>query len=148
MITQIFFFCCVDYEALLKTRDVVAFSAYRIYSQTFTGSGKNFKFDKIRSNIGNGYDSSTGIFTAPRQGVYHFTAYAVSVSGKHFYFRLLHNSELTARSYVTGDGHKTGILDVILNLKKGDLVSVDSVSSYIMHSDPDNYATFSGYQIA
>lgn len=149
LITQkVFCCCCVDYEELLKIRDVEAFSAYRICSQTFTGSETNFKFDKIWSNIGNGYDSSTGIFTAPRQGVYHFSAHAVSAMSKNFYFRLLHNIELTARSFLTGDGYKTGILDVILDLKKGDSVSVDSVSRYIMHSDSDNYATFSGYLIA
>ncbi|CAC5383069.1 C1QL [Mytilus coruscus] len=136
-----------DFEALLKTRHIVAFSAYRISQQKLTSPHENFKFDNVWTNIGNGYDPSTGIFTAPHQGVYHFSAVAVSVNGKTLYLKLVHNNKSTSGSWVTGLGYKTGTMDVIFNLQKGDKMSVGATGGYALYSDINKYATFSGYLI-
>ncbi|CAC5406064.1 C1QL [Mytilus coruscus] len=136
-----------DYEALMKKQSTVAFSAYTINSQTIT-SNTNVKFEKVWTNIGNGYDPSTGIFTAPHQGVYHITAVVMSVSGQTLYLHVKHNTEYTSGTYVTDNGYKTGTMDVVLNLQKGDKVSVGCKSSYTVYSDSDKYTTFSGHLIA
>ncbi|XP_063404323.1 uncharacterized protein LOC134687797 [Mytilus trossulus] len=136
-----------DYEELMSKRTTVAFSAYTTHSQALT-TNTNIKFEKIWTNIGNGYNPSTGIFTAPRQGVYHITAVVMSVSGDSLYLHLKHNTEYTAGSYITGDGYKTGTFDAVMNLHKGDKLSVGSRGSYTVFSDSSRYTTFSGHLIA
>lgn len=130
----------------MAKRTTVAFSAYTRNSQAIT-SYTNIKFEEVWTNIGNGYDSSTGIFTAPRQGVYHITAVIISVSGKRLHLHLRHNNKYTAGSYVTGDGHKTGTFDVVFSLQKADKVSVGSRGSYTVYSDSNAYTSFSGHLI-
>lgn len=131
----------------MEKRTTIAFSAYTTHSQAIT-SNTNVKFEQVWTNIGNGYDPSTGIFTAPCQGVYHITAVMMSVSGQRLQLTVKHNNEYTAGSYLAGDGYKTGSFDVVLNLKKGDTVSIGSQSSYTVYSDSGKYTTFSGYFIA
>ncbi|CAC5399840.1 C1QL [Mytilus coruscus] len=137
-----------DYEVMMKKQSTVAFSAYTTKRQDIT-SNTIIKFEKVWTNIGNGYDTSTGIFTAPRQGVYHITAVVMSANGKNLYLHLKHNNENTAGSLVTGRGYKTGTYDVVLNLQKGDIISVGCRSgSNSVFSDSDKYTTFSGHLIA
>ncbi|CAG2233647.1 C1QL [Mytilus edulis] len=136
-----------DYEAIMEKRTIAAFSAYTTKLQTITRS-TNVKFEKVWTNIGNGYNPSTGIFTAPRQGVYHITAVVMSVGAAQLYLHLKRNNEYTAGSFVTGDGYKTGTFDVVLNLQKGDTISVGCRSSTTVYSDSDKYTTFSGHLIA
>lgn len=131
----------------MEKRTIVAFSAYTTKQQTITRN-TNIKFEKIRTNIGNGYNPSTGIFTAPRQGVYHITAVVMSPNGNTLYLHLKHNNEYIAGSYVTGDGYKTGTFDVIFTLQKGDRVSVGGRRGYTVHSDGSKFTTFSGHLIA
>ncbi|VDI52053.1 Hypothetical predicted protein [Mytilus galloprovincialis] len=135
------------YDALMNQKNTVAFSAYTTHSQVIY-SNTNIKFEKVWTNIGNGYNPSTGIFTAPRQGVYQITAVVLSVSGKQLYLHLKHNNEYTAGRLVYGDGYKTGTFDVVLNLQKGDTISVVCKSSTSVYSDSDKYNTFSGHLIA
>ncbi|CAC5419036.1 unnamed protein product [Mytilus coruscus] len=135
-----------DYEALVKKQSTVAFSAYTTNSQ-YCSSGTNVKFEKVWANIGNGYDPSTGIFTAPRQGVYHISAVVMSEDGKSLHLQVKHNSKHTAGSYVTGDGLKTGTFDVVFSLQKGDKISVANSGGYTVYSDGNKYTTFSGHLI-
>lgn len=46
------------------------FNAYSVVAQ----SSNPVIFEKINLNEGNGYDKSTGVFTAPADGVYQFNA--------------------------------------------------------------------------
>ncbi|CAC5365372.1 unnamed protein product [Mytilus coruscus] len=136
-----------DYEVSMEKRTIMAFSAYTTNTQIISHY-TNVKFEKIWTNIGNGYDPSTGIFTAPRQGIYHITAVVMSVSGQVFYLHLKHNNEYTAGSWVSGDGYKTGTFDVVFSLQKGDTISVGSKRTSRVYSNSDNFNTFSGHLIA
>lgn len=127
-------------------RTTVAFSAYTRIPQT-TGAITYIKFEKVWTNIGYGYDPSTGIFTAPRQGVYHITAVVMSVYGEGLFLSINHNHNLIAGSHVTGDGFKTGTFDVILSLQTGDKVYISGAGGTV-HSDINKYTTFSGHLIA
>ncbi|CAG2236625.1 unnamed protein product [Mytilus edulis] len=61
-----------------------------------------FKFVNVWTNIGNAYDPSTGIFTAPYPGLYHFSSVDLSISGENLNLKLVHNNKPTAQSWVNG----------------------------------------------
>ncbi|XP_063404332.1 uncharacterized protein LOC134687806 [Mytilus trossulus] len=135
------------YDDLVKKRDPIGFSAYRTSSQTVSSNTK-VKFDKVWTNVGNGYDPNTGIFTAPRAGLYHITAVILSQSGANFYPKLYHNKVQVSGSYITGDGDKTGTFDAVFSLQKADEVYIVGHSTYTIYSDGFAHATFSGHIIA
>lgn len=96
--------------------------------------------------MGNAYDPSTGIFTAPHAGLYHITSTVMSRSGDRLYLGLYHNSMATSGRFITGDGFKSGTFDVVFSLQKGDEVYI-SGSSDTVYSDSGKYITFSGHSI-
>ena len=53
-------------------------------------------FDKVITNIGDGYDVETGRFTAPFNGVFHFTAVVAAVGRQkvHNFFKTMQESIL------------------------------------------------------
>ncbi|XP_063404369.1 uncharacterized protein LOC134687840 [Mytilus trossulus] len=133
------------YAEVVKQRNPVAFSAYRTSSQSLT-LGAKVLFNQVWNNEGNGYQPSTGIFTAPRAGLYHITAVVMSTHGQTLYLRLYHNTLMTAGSHVSGRDYETGTFDVILSLQKGDEVYIAG-GSYTIYSDGGTYITFSGHSI-
>lgn len=105
-------------------------------------------FDKTWTNVGNGYEPSTGVFSAPHPGFYHFTAVVMSMEAKDLYLQLYHNTITTSSSYVKGDGYKTGTFDVVFDLQKGDKVYIAGGGSYTIYSDHAYYVTFTGHIVA
>lgn len=136
------------YDEMVKKQDPIAFSAYRTSSQSVSKNEK-VKFDNVWTNFGNGYDPNTGIFAAPRAGLYHITAVIQSTSRSNFYPRLYHNKVQVSGSYITGDGYKTGTFDVVFRLQKADKVYIagHSTYTYTMYSDGFAHVTFSGHSI-
>ena len=59
----------------------MAFYAY--YSNHFTSlsKGSAFVYDTVETNLGNGYNKTSGIFTAPTSGLYAFT-WTLHVAGE------------------------------------------------------------------
>ncbi|XP_076100595.1 complement C1q-like protein 3 [Mytilus galloprovincialis] len=107
------------------------------------------KFDKVVINIQNGYNPTTGIFTALVAGVYQFSYTVMSQAGKHLVVYLSQNNVKQQMTWLKGSSFETGTANNILNLKKGDQVAVKSEGSYTIHSDSTNlYSSFSGYLIA
>lgn len=115
--------------------------------QKLTSSYENFKFDNVWTYIGNGYDTNTGIFTAPYPGVYHFSSVALSLPGETLNLKLVHKKRTTAQSWVTGGGYKTGTIDVVFAFQKGDKVHVGAASGMALFSNSNKYATFSAYLV-
>ncbi|XP_063410485.1 complement C1q-like protein 4 [Mytilus trossulus] len=136
------------HDHLPKRKDFPAFTAYRASTQSLSVK-TSVVFDKVWTNNGNGYNPSSGVFTAPMSGLYHFAAVVMSVSSKSLFLRLYHNSAKITSSYITDTGYKTGTFDVVLSLEKGDTVSIKSGhNGQTIYSDGDNYSTFSGNLIA
>ena len=109
------------------------------------------KFDKVWTNIGNGYDASSGIFTAPRGGVYQFSCSAMTNSGKTLRLHLMKNDQQTVSLYPGQTGHNMGTLSMVLELKKGDRVYMKhcDTSETSLYSEPgSNFCMFSGYFIS
>ncbi|OPL20671.1 hypothetical protein AM593_05561, partial [Mytilus galloprovincialis] len=70
---------------------IPAFSAMLTNPQT-PGTNKAIKFDKVVTNIRNGYNPTTGIFTAPVAGVYQFSYTVMSQAGKYLHVYLALNN--------------------------------------------------------
>ncbi|VDI16756.1 Hypothetical predicted protein [Mytilus galloprovincialis] len=137
---------------LLNKKKIPAFSAV-LTKQISLSTNKVVKFNKVFTNIQNGYNPTTGIFTAPIAGVYQFSSVVMSQNGKTLIASLWHNTIKIASMYTTSSTFQTGSLSMVLDLKKRDQIAVKSYinsqySSNIFYSDSNNYSTFSGYLIA
>lgn len=83
-----FYHCISDVKNSLEGYDqsnkahVVAFYAYFSNNFKFLLAGQTFVFDSVETNLGNGYNRKTGIFTAPTGGVYAFT-WTIVAAGTH-----------------------------------------------------------------
>ncbi|CAC5396758.1 unnamed protein product [Mytilus coruscus] len=101
-----------------------------------------FKFDKIEVNQGNNYKSETGVFTAPRNGLYHFSCTIQVNRAGNKYFFLMKNSSIYLRGYIVNTNYGSQTKSMIMDLEKGDYVYVKSGSNYNVQKE---YFYFSGY---
>ncbi|OPL21138.1 hypothetical protein AM593_10019, partial [Mytilus galloprovincialis] len=104
-------------------------------------------YQTVVTNLGNGYDSSKGIFTAPSNGVYSFSWTVLCHHGKSFYTYLILNGSTIAKNYASARGvadHVSGSQNVILDIKKDDKVFIriqDGTTGQYMYGD--GWSTFS-----
>merc|ERR1712170_146584 len=62
-----------------KSKSATRFSAS--LSSNVKGNTNQIKFDTVSMNVGGGYDPNTGIFTAPNDGTYYFSAQVYKYNG-------------------------------------------------------------------
>ncbi|XP_071177659.1 collagen alpha-2(VIII) chain-like [Mytilus edulis] len=108
------------------------------------------KFDKVVTNIQDGYDPATGIFTAPTDGVYHISSTVTSPRGGKLFVSLYQNDMKITSIWVSpADAtYEMGTTNMVLDLKEGDEVSIRSRGNYVVHSSSDFYSSFSGFMIS
>ena len=109
-------------------------------------SGSILIFPHVVSNIGNGYNPTTGKFTASKKGTYVFFV-TVNTNGKNYiYLDIVHNGASKVRTMSDNTASfMTGTNMAVLELNKGDTVWVSRYDgkSYNSHSVP--ITTFSGF---
>ena len=126
----------------------VAFTA-AVTSPSNTWNSGNLIFNRIVSNLGNGYNHRTGVFTAPVAGTYVFY---VSINEYHklgIGLEIVLNNVSKVRLLGYSDSiHQTGTNMVVLNLQKNDGVCVRRYwgKGYYTYSDVP-LTTFSGFMI-
>ncbi|XP_063434617.1 collagen alpha-2(VIII) chain-like [Mytilus trossulus] len=133
--------------ALFHEKKIPAFSAALTSSKSLSAK-EIVKFNKVLTNIRNGYNPSTGIFTVPISGVYQFSSVVMSQSGKKLVATLYLNDTRVSSVYIKSIAYQTGALSMVLDVKKGDQLTMKSDSSYSIYSDIMNYSTFSGHMIS
>uniref|UniRef100_A0A8C4DEL0 C1q domain-containing protein n=1 Tax=Dicentrarchus labrax TaxID=13489 RepID=A0A8C4DEL0_DICLA len=82
-------------------------------------------FKAVKTNIGNAYSPSTGIFAAPVPGIYYFTFFYHAAGSQEVFLTLMKNNEdvvRTADHRTSHDGADNGGNAVFLQLKQGDQV--------------------------
>ncbi|XP_038058417.1 collagen alpha-1(X) chain-like [Patiria miniata] len=140
-------------DATLVTKtppSAVAFSVYRTSSISSSSSGDNIIFDNIETNLGDGYDSQSGVFTCSVSGAYFFTASFLRYSSTP-YVKLKKNSQLVFSIY---DGqsnvHHQSSNSAIVVLATGDRVWLEFAGSNSgIHCESSNrYCCFSGFLIS
>ena len=81
-------------------------------------------FDGTNVNTGNAFDPETGIFRAPRSGIYSFTFHALTQDGRATYVKLVHNGKNVGGTYRRHEGEGDENHDVNANVSfKGSWVT-------------------------
>lgn len=139
-------------KQLAETNDrqnpTVAFSARVKPSYEDIAPWATIKFSSVETNIGDGYNSKTGVFTAPRTGVYVFYSHILTKGGYHIIETALTvNGDTKLWLYSAGhsSAHGSGSNMLVIRLKQGDKVKMvipnGSRPFYIHHV----WSTFSGF---
>ena len=108
-------------------------------------------FPKVITNVGNGYNPSDGVFTAPRAGVYVFFVNVQSYDTKYIFVDIVLNGATKVRTMVNQGSQEyndAGPNLAVLSLQTGDRVWVkhNSGQGFITHYDGP-ITTFSGFLI-
>ncbi|KAF1378095.1 hypothetical protein PFLUV_G00186100 [Perca fluviatilis] len=105
-------------------------------------------YKHVPTNIGNAYNSNTGVFTAPVRGAYNFE-WSVGARGDGSHGSgawLVKNSENVFMAWERQiQYHGTASKGVTLLLEVGDVVFVRLVANTLAFDDKDHHATFSGH---
>jgi len=93
----------------------------RLTTNIALGTTQTVIFDDVVTNNGHAYNKHTGHFTAPCDGTYYFATSFVDV-GKGTHLQMMKNDQEIGRGLAYPDHASTGSVNVIVNLRKGDVV--------------------------
>nr|XP_022287429.1 uncharacterized protein LOC111100109 [Crassostrea virginica] len=123
----------------------VAFTA-GMTSESSSWVGDILVFPHVITNKGQGYSSSSGKFTAPRDGTYVFTVTAVSYSSDNLELDIVHDGVRKVRTWSSSfTSYQTGTNLVVLELDRGDAVWVRRDTGHGYYSQSVPMTTFSGF---
>ncbi|XP_062619331.1 cerebellin-2-like [Saccostrea cucullata] len=111
--------------------------------------GKNtiVVFGTITLNSGNAYDATTGIFTAPDDGIYSFTWTILTMSGKYFKTRIVLSDNSIGYNHVDGvsgsSNWESGTSSAFIKMKKNDKVWITTFGEG--KCAYQEYSSFSGF---
>lgn len=116
-------YCCI----FSFTGPHVAFTAgLKGYGTFIFAAGQPVKFDSVLYQVGGGYDISTGIFTAPRAGLYIIFSTIVAAHGESFWSRIVINGSekagMMAYNYASVDVYQSASNFIVQQLQVGDRV--------------------------
>ena len=136
--------------------NVIAFYAYMGQTEVHPGPHHTIIFDVPVTNIGNGYNHFSGIFSVPSSGVYVFSWTIGDSSGGTIFTELVVNKDvvggiLTQSMYTADRFTTTGL--VVKEVSESDVVFVRTSSSGGNHGDiqslsPVQRTSFSGWRLA
>ena len=111
--------------------------------------GEIVKFENVWTNNKNCYNPTTGVFTAPKTGLYQVSATVMSSSSKALYAHLWQNENRLVAFYAAA-GYNEATANTLLNLKKNDRLYLKvKGGSYAIHNHKDyQYSLFSGYLLS
>jgi hypothetical protein len=112
---------------------------------TLTGINDVVKFEDVRVNRGQGYKPSTGVFTAPRKGLYHFACLILGYKGHVVHYQLNKNDAVYTNGFSKRGRYMASTLSVIVEMKKGDRVFIKHRTSGSEQITGSHHSTFSGY---
>ena len=114
------------------------------YDSTWTGD--ILVFPHVITNNGNGYDPSTGKFTASKKGTYVFFVNVNSYLSNTVYLDIVHNGMSKVRTIShSSASYQTGTNMAVLVLEKGDSVWVKRYAGKGYYTEYVPITTFSGF---
>ncbi|XP_051540589.1 complement C1q-like protein 3 [Myxocyprinus asiaticus] len=131
----------------------VAFSASLCKMREYLGpydTDITLKYKNVFTNIGENYNLTTGIFTAPVKGVYYFRFTVCSVQGRNSLGADLYKNEkmiVSVGQWRDHNEHRYASNAAVLQLEAGDVVCMKLMKGYTIYDSPGNLSTFSGFLI-
>ncbi|XP_060582860.1 uncharacterized protein LOC132739214 [Ruditapes philippinarum] len=111
-------------------RPPIAFHAHQVKDLVLDTPDEIVIFSKSVINEGTGYDTSTGIFTAPVRGLYQFSVHTCVYYGKFAYIGLvLEGKVIAADMNYDNDQYTCSAFGAIARVKSGEKVWVKSTAS-------------------
>ncbi|XP_017580093.1 complement C1q-like protein 4 [Pygocentrus nattereri] len=131
-------------------RPKVAFSAALTDSGTVGPFDVQTKlvFSKVFTNVGQAYNSATGVFTAPVKGIYYFRFTALGYLSSNAMSVNLHKNDRTlihTGAYNTHGFHEFINNGIALELEVGDVVYTSLSATYKLYDNSNNSTTFTGF---
>ncbi|XP_052678292.1 heavy metal-binding protein HIP-like [Crassostrea angulata] len=133
----------------VRCKDPIAFQSSLTKQLENMKNQETVIFDKVSLNEGNAYDKTSGIFTAPLDGIYSFTWTILTTAGKYFLTEIVLNGKKVVLNHTDGRGHNGGPMSTShanIKMKKGDKVWIrtHSTSGLFAHA---NWCFFSGSKL-
>ncbi|XP_053375903.1 uncharacterized protein LOC123534659 isoform X3 [Mercenaria mercenaria] len=130
----------------------VAFHAHHVTDLALDVTDKIIVFDTIITNEGSGYDTSTGIFSAPVGGLYQFTVHVCSSSGKYSVVGLSLAGKVVAAATNYDQAYNIcSSVGAVVRVKSGEQIWVKCTtghsSAHRLYEDRYRMNTFSGILI-
>ncbi|XP_052092949.1 complement C1q-like protein 4 [Mytilus californianus] len=105
---------------------------------------QTIKFDDIETNIGNQYNPSSGVFTAPKNGLYVMGCLIMAQGANDVHYKWMKNDTFFSNGYVAKTDHgNTQYQSIVLSLKRGDRISIKKTGGGNIHGN--RYSYMSGY---
>lgn len=110
-------------------------------------------FNQVSLNEGNAYDTTSGKFTTPIDGVYFFSWGILTYNGKYFVTEIVRNSIPVAYNYTDGRGRQRGAGNImtssnaLIKMKKGDEVWIRTYLNYGQLGRCGQWCYFSGFKL-
>ncbi|XP_076088722.1 complement C1q tumor necrosis factor-related protein 3-like [Mytilus galloprovincialis] len=135
----------------VTAQDKVAFMVKTISALINIPAKSTVVYHTVVTNIGNGYDKSTGIFTAPSNGIYIFSWTVLTHNHKYFVTYLALNGNVIIKNYTGANSvadHISSSQNAVLEIKKDDKVFVKVLEGYTgQYMIGNHYSSFSGYKL-
>ncbi|XP_063435540.1 complement C1q-like protein 4 [Mytilus trossulus] len=110
------------------------------------------KYDVVDLNLGNGYDASSGQFTAPSDGLYviHITTLTGARDSSHAVVELISNGVIKDITWAHSMNHPDRAVATTVDLRKGDKVNArigTAKGGAVLESTTHIRCSFSGFKV-
>uniref|UniRef100_K1Q0A5 Complement C1q-like protein 4 n=1 Tax=Magallana gigas TaxID=29159 RepID=K1Q0A5_MAGGI len=115
---------------------------------------KTFVYDRVETNVGNGYNVQTGNFTAPESGVYVFHTTTAAFDKSHSTIEIVANGQVKDITWADAMDHNDRAVAssmTVLSLTGGDVVYVRvglTFAGNYLESNQYTRMSFSGFKLA
>lgn len=115
---------------------------------------KTFVYDRVETNVGNGYNVQTGNFTAPESGIYVFHTTTAAFDKSHSTIEIVANGQVKDITWADAMDHNDRAVAssmTVLSLTEGDVVYVRVgllFAGNYLESNQYTRMSFSGFKLA